>query len=165
MATKAEEVTLPTQLIATVSRSRKVSDGNYGSQDAGLFLQVDITGLSVVDTNETIMTAFAEAQSLVDAALQSESQAVATVQKAVPGAVAEKAPAKRASGGSTDLPTYSTTKNPCQQCGGTEFGDARQAKKDGTVSPRYPDFKCLGEFEGKVCGKGVWLPSKKPANK
>lgn len=147
-----------TQLIATVQYSEKVPTAvRYANAEAGLFLQVDITGLSDQDADNAIKAAYERISSLVKLAIateQTEAAAVAIVQQEIPGAQVQR-PAAAPSG---DLPVYEAkAENACVQCGSTTFGDARAAKKAGTVKPRYPDFKCLGTFEGKTCGKGVWL--------
>lgn len=163
-----------TQLIATVQYSAKVPTSvRFANREAGLFLQVDITGLLAHEADDVISIAQARVKELVERAISAPESidAVTTVQEAFPGSAIERGSTPSAAPAAgikvpvdqqgNELPTYkASNKNACkaESCGSIEFYDARAALKAGTVSPKYPQFKCV------VCGKGVWPTPKAPAS-
>lgn len=158
----------PVTLIATVQYSEKVPTSvRYANAEAGLFLQVDVTGLSDQDADNAIKAAYERISALVKLAIkseQTEAAAVAIVQQEIPGAQVTQP--RTQGGGSDTVPTITAKEeNACVQCGSREFADYRKVTEINgkPKNAKYPAFKCLGTFNGKPCGKGVWLDNKAKA--
>lgn len=162
-------------LKGTVSFTRKLSDGNYGSSDAFMSIQFDINS---GDTGDVIIAnarqAFTQAKAIVfeqlgiDHTLDESGVVVEQVRRAFPGSVVEPAPQTQtdadAGGGTGANPPFpSNTTDPDQKRANkewatdrfgtnpSEFYDNRPKKASGEYSSKSPDVK------HKASGIGVWF--------
>lgn len=160
-------------LTGTAQFSRKVSDGNYGSAEAGIFVQFEIDPNDTEATTVNARDAFFQAKGAVfdqlDIAydvreggyvMELLDRKLGPLTDVTPGATAVSTPSTASSGRGTPPPSYVPPAPPngdrpqsCANCGGADFYDNRAKKASGDYKPNAPDYKC----SAKGCGKGVWL--------
>lgn len=156
-------------LVGTAHFSKKVSDGNYGSEEAGFFVQFDYApGAPDTEIASLAADALAVAKRTTVQSLGATSQVlgaptapVDAVLGAFPGAHVEAppfpvatAPTPQAYAPAPSAPAAPSGGQPasCNKCGGTAFFDNRAKKAAGEYKPNAPDFKC----SNKPCSAGVW---------
>lgn len=161
-------------LKGTVSFTRKLSDGNYGSSDAFMAVQFDINadddGAAII---AAARAAFLQAKAVVfeqlgiEHTLDESGVVVEQVRRAFPGTVvsgAAEAPATVPAAGGDDKPPFAgDTKDAAERKANkewatarygthpTEFYDNRDKKASGEYSGKWPDVK------HKSSGIGVWF--------
>lgn len=154
-------------LTGTVSFSKKISDGNYGGEEAGFYLQFEV---APEDSISDIVSKAQDAAAIVKQHVYAElgvgiaepARGVEAALVAFVGAQVE-APVEV-----TSHPSAATYAQPpvaapqaaagvparCTKCGGSEFWDNRPKKASGQFKATSPDFKC----KNQACGEPVWPP-------
>jgi hypothetical protein len=173
MTTKEQQVAEPTEAPearkVTVSFSRKVSDGNYGGMEAGIYVEADTKpGDGAEDIANAVRLAFAEAKTEVfeqlglahdlsiDGRAMEVFEQVLGAQKAsaADSAPPKAKPAIRPSNGSVPSTKAALWEELCSNP--TKWFDNREGKRN----PKSPDFKRKGAAaEGEKYPPGLYVDS------
>lgn len=157
-------------LKGTVSFTRKVSDGNYGSTEFFHAVQYDIPDpsdgeaiVAAANAAATIAKAVVFEQLGIEHTLDESGVVVEVVRRAFPGSVVEPAAAQAAPAGGNEPPYPANTTDAAQKKANKEWAEAlyatnpaafydnRAKKASGEFSAKSPDVK------HKASGIGLWF--------